>query len=58
MDWIENHGIKCWIAPRDIPPAAEWNDAIVEGVSLCKKNVLIVQDMLNEKFDRQTNRVK
>ena len=28
---FEQHGIKCWYAPRDILPGEEWVSAIREG---------------------------
>jgi hypothetical protein len=26
---LEQHGLKCWIAPRDVKPGAQYADAIV-----------------------------
>ncbi|MES2123153.1 MAG: toll/interleukin-1 receptor domain-containing protein [Gemmatimonadota bacterium] len=30
---LEDAGIRCWIAPRDIEPGAIWAQAIMEGIS-------------------------
>ena len=30
---LEQAGIACWIAPRDIAPGMEWADAIVSGIA-------------------------
>jgi TIR domain len=38
---LEAAGIRCWIAPRDIAPSAEWAASIVEGIDLCRVMVLI-----------------
>ena len=29
---FEQHGIRCWYAPRDILPGKEWVTAIKEGI--------------------------
>ncbi len=38
---LENRGIRCWIAPRDILPGREWGDAIVEAIRSSRVFVLI-----------------
>src|SRR5581483_7974306 len=38
---LEAHGIRCWIAPRDIIPGTEWGKAIVDGISGSRIMVLI-----------------
>lgn len=30
---LEGNGIRCWIAPRDVPPGAQYADAIVRAIS-------------------------
>ncbi len=30
---LEQHGIRCWIAPRDIDPGRDYSDRIVGGAS-------------------------
>ena len=30
---LEAKGIRCWIAPRDITPGADWGEAIVDGIN-------------------------
>ena len=39
---LEDAGIRCWIAPRDIPPGAEWGQAILDGIDLCKFQIVLV----------------
>jgi hypothetical protein len=47
---LEAHGIRCWIAPRDIAPSADWVASIVEAIDSCRVMVLI--------FSAHTNRSK
>jgi hypothetical protein len=44
---LEAAGIRCWIAPRDIAPSAEWAASIVEGIDLCRVMVLIFSTHAN-----------
>jgi hypothetical protein len=45
---IENAGIRCWIAPRDIAPGAEYATALIEALESCKALVLIFSGSANE----------
>ena len=38
---LEAAGAPCWIAPRDIPPGAEWADAIMAGIAEASLVLLI-----------------
>ena len=38
---LEEHGIRCWIAPRDIPAGSEYGQQIVEAVKTCRIVVVI-----------------
>jgi hypothetical protein len=38
---LEASGIRCWIAPRDILPGADWSAAIVEALGRCRLLVLV-----------------
>ena len=38
---LEKHGLRCWIAPRDILPGTEWGAAIMGGLAASKIMVLI-----------------
>jgi hypothetical protein len=40
-------GIRCWIAPNNIPPGADWNASIVEGIRQCRLEVLIFSSRSN-----------
>ncbi len=41
-DALEKGGVRCWMAPRDIPPGREWADAIVEGILKSKNLVMLL----------------
>jgi hypothetical protein len=38
---LEAHGIGVWIAPRDISPAADWAEEIIEAISCARMMVLV-----------------
>ncbi|MCR4598235.1 MAG: toll/interleukin-1 receptor domain-containing protein [Acetatifactor sp.] len=44
---FEQHGIRCWYAPRDILPGQEWVSAIKEALHKAKVFVLIYTDESN-----------
>ena len=60
---IEERGIRCWIAPRDIPPGCNYGDAIDSAIGACSVFVLIfsqkssistwVQSEINVAFSEQ-----
>ena len=37
---IEATGVRCWMAPRDIPPGADWPAAIVDAI--CRSSAVAV----------------
>jgi hypothetical protein len=45
---LEASEIRCWIAPRDIMPGADWSAAIVEALGRCRLLVLIFSADANE----------
>jgi hypothetical protein len=38
---LESNGIRCWIAPRDVTPGAEWGEAIILAINQCRVMVLV-----------------
>lgn len=44
---LEQAGIRCWIAPRDITPGDEWGAAIVKAIDRCRAMVLIFSSSAN-----------
>ena len=45
---LEQRGIRCWIAPRDIVPGSDWTEAIIEGIEACRVLVLIYSANSNQ----------
>jgi hypothetical protein len=39
---LEGHGIRCWIAPRDIIPGMDWGGSIVEAIESARLMVLVL----------------
>jgi TIR domain len=50
---LEARGIRCWIAPRDIAPGAEWAASIVDAIRACRALVLIFSSHANESVQVQ-----
>jgi TIR domain len=38
---LESHGIRCWVAPRDILPGQDWGGSIIEAINGARAMVLI-----------------
>jgi TIR domain/Double zinc ribbon len=45
---LESHGIRCWIAPRDVLPGMEWGEAIVNAIHNSKVMVMVFSSRANE----------
>ena len=45
---LEAQGIKCWIAPRDIAPSADWAAEIIDAISAAKVMVLVFSGNSNQ----------
>jgi TolB-like protein len=39
---LESHGLRCWIAPRDVTPGTFYGDEIVHAIDAAKASVLIL----------------
>jgi len=39
---LEKHGVKCWIAPRDVTPGALYADGIIRAINEAKVLVLVL----------------
>jgi len=44
---LEQHGIRCWMAPRDITPGADWGESIVEALHSSRALVLVFSQHAN-----------
>ena len=45
---LESQGIRCWVAPRDIPAGLEWGEAIIDAIAASKTMVVIVSSSSND----------
>src|SRR5436190_423576 len=39
--YLEGRGLPCWMAPRDVPPGANWGEAIVDAIGRSRAMVLL-----------------
>src|ERR1700749_4029992 len=44
---LESRGIGVWVAPRDISPASDWAEAIIEAISGSRLMVLVFSSHCN-----------
>jgi hypothetical protein len=45
---LEQAGIRCWIAPRDVAPGKTWSGEIMKAIDRCKVMVLVFSSNANE----------
>jgi len=45
---IENRGISCWIAPRDIPPGASYGEEIARAIEQCSAVIFVMTEEANQ----------
>jgi hypothetical protein len=48
VSFLEEQGISCWVAPRDVPPGVEYGEAIINGIETSRALVLILSDQSND----------
>ncbi len=44
VEALEKHGLRCWVAPRDVPPGSHYADHIMSAISKAKLLVLVLSD--------------
>lgn len=44
---LEGKGLRCWIAPRDVMPGADWSEAIIDAINGSRALVLVYSDHAN-----------
>jgi adenylate cyclase len=47
LEGLERAGIRCWIAPRDVPAGTEYGQQIVEAVKSCRVFIVVFSDHAN-----------
>lgn len=45
---MENNGIRCWYAPRDIQPGDDWAEAITNAIDACQVFLMIFSENANQ----------
>jgi hypothetical protein len=45
---LENKGIRCWIAPRDVTPGTSWGQAIIDAIDDSQVMVVILSGNSNQ----------
>jgi tetratricopeptide (TPR) repeat protein len=45
---LEQHQVRCWIAPRDVVPGAEWAESIIHALDHTRVMVLVFSSKANE----------
>jgi len=51
---LEDLGVECWIAPRDIPAGKDWDVSIINAIEKCSGTIFLISDNSNE--SEQTKR--
>jgi ABC-type nitrate/sulfonate/bicarbonate transport system substrate-binding protein len=51
---LEDFGIDCWIAPRDIPAGKDWDVSIIDAIENCSGTIFLISD--NSNSSEQTKR--
>ena len=44
---LEQQGIRCWYAPRDITPGADWAESIINAIETVRVMIIIFTDHSN-----------
>lgn len=54
---LEQDGVRCWYAPRDIVPGADWAASIIEAIRTSRAMVLVFTDYSNasQQVKREVN---
>jgi hypothetical protein len=57
-EFLESHGVSCWLAPRDVKPGAAYADAIVRAINEASALVLVLSGaaMASEHVSREVER--
>jgi hypothetical protein len=45
---LESKGLRCWIAPRDVVPGADWQQSILDGIADSKAVILLFTGHTNQ----------
>ena len=45
---LESEGFGCWIAPRDVAPAADWAEEIIDAIAAARMMILVFSGNSNQ----------
>lgn len=45
---LENQGIRCWMAPRNVPPGETWGASIIDAIGDCVVMIMVFSASSNE----------
>jgi WD40 repeat protein len=45
---LEEHKVRCWIAPRDVHPGSEWGESIVDAIATTRIMILVFSANAND----------
>lgn len=48
VGFLEKEGVRCWVAPRDVPPGVEYGQAIINGIEQSRALVLVLSEQSND----------
>lgn len=48
VEFLEQNGISCWVAPRDVAPGVDYGRAIIDAIEQSRALVLILSDQSND----------
>lgn len=54
VQFLEDLGIDCWIAPRDIPAGKDWDVSIIDAIENCSGTIFLISEHSNN--SEQTKR--
>ena len=49
---LEQEGIRCWYAPRDIVPGADWAESIIRSIESVKVMIIIFDQQERQNYTR------
>jgi AAA-like domain/TIR domain len=59
---LEEHGVRCWIAPRNVPPGLNWSESIIDAIEGSHIMVLVftadanASQQIHREVERAINR--
>ncbi|MBD3369539.1 TIR domain-containing protein [Candidatus Fermentibacteria bacterium] len=48
LEYLESRGVRCWIAPRDIPPGSDWAESIMNALAGSETMIMVLSSSSNQ----------